>query len=109
MRRQLDRLAKEGIDVVRVPALPAATLAERLARVVDDRTAAVLVSAVVYTNAHILPSLKVTLEACERVGAELLGDAYHALNVVPFSLKKEGLGRAYVVGSGFKKFPLCPG
>ena len=90
IRRQLDRLAEEGIDVVKVPALPAATLAERLARVVDDRTAAVLVSAVLYTNAHIVPSLKVTLEACERVGAELLVDAYHALNVVPFSLKKEG-------------------
>jgi len=109
IRRQLDRLAEEGIDVVKVPALPAATLAERLARVVDDRTAAVLVSAVLYTNAHIVPSLKVTLEACERVGAELLVDAYHALNVVPFSLKKEGLERAYVVGGGYKYCQLGPG
>jgi len=84
-------------------------LAERLAQQVDDRTAAVLVSAVLYTNAHIVPNLRATLEACERHGAELLVDAYHALNVVPFSLKKEGLERAYVVGGGYKYCQLGPG
>src|SRR5438445_1171137 len=30
-------------------------------------------------------------EACERVGADLVVDAYHALNVVPFSLSEHGL------------------
>ena len=109
IRRQLDRLAEEGIEVVKVEAVPAATLAERLANVVDDRTAAVLVSAVLYTNAHIVPNLRAVLEVCERVGAELLVDAYHALNVVPFSLKKEGLERAYVVGGGYKYCQLGPG
>jgi kynureninase len=109
IRRQLDRLAEEGIEVVKVPALPAATLAERLAGVVDDRTAAVLVSAVLYTNAHIVANLRATLEACERVGAELLVDAYHALNVVPFSLKKEALQNAYIVGGGYKYCQLGPG
>jgi kynureninase len=109
IRRQLDRLAEEGVQLVKVVATPAATLAQRLADVVDDRTAAVLVSAVLYTNAHIVPNLRATLEACERVGAELLVDAYHALNVVPFSLKKEGLDRAYVVGGGYKYCQLGPG
>src|SRR5256714_6017762 len=109
IRRQLDRLAEEGIEVVKVVAMPAATLAERLARVVDDRTAAVLVSAVLYTNAHIVPNLRATLEACERVGAKLLVDAYHALNVVPFSIKKEALEQAYIVGGGYKYCQLGPG
>jgi len=109
IRRQLDRLAEEGIEVIKVPALPAATLAERLAISVDDRTAAVLVSAVLYTNAHVVPHLNVVQEACERVGAELLVDAYHALNVVPFSLIEEGLQRAYVVGGGYKYCQLGPG
>jgi len=109
IRRQLDRLAEEGIEVIKVPAMPAATLAERLAISVDDRTAAVLVSAVLYTNAHIVPNLRVVQEACERVGAELLVDAYHALNVVPFSLIAEGLQRAYVVGGGYKYCQLGPG
>ena len=109
IRRQLDRLAEEGIEVIKVPAMPAATLAERLAISVDDRTAAVLVSAVLYTNAHVVPHLHVVQEACERVGAELLVDAYHALNVVPFSLIEEGLQHAYVVGGGYKYCQLGPG
>ncbi len=109
IRRQLDRLSEEGIEVVKVVSGPAATLSERLAQEVDDHTAAVLVSAVVYTNAHIVPNLRATLEACERHGAELLIDAYHALNVVPFSLRKEGLERAYIVGGGYKYCQLGPG
>ncbi len=109
IRRQLDRLAEEGIEVVKVTALPAATLAERLANAVDDRTAAVLVSAVLYTNAHIVPNLKVVLAACQRVGAELLVDAYHALNVVPWTLRAEGLEGAYVVGGGYKYCQLGGG
>jgi kynureninase len=109
IRRQLDRLAEEGIEVVKLEAVPAATLADRLAGEVDDRTAGVLVSAVLYTNAHIVPNLRAVLEACERHGAELLVDAYHALNVVAFSLKKEGLERAYVVGGGYKYCQLGPG
>lgn len=82
----MGRLAEEGIEVIKVPAMPATTLAERLAISVDDGTAAVLVSSVLYENAHIVPNLRAVQEACERVGAELLVDAYHALNVVPFSL-----------------------
>jgi kynureninase len=109
IRRQLDRLAEEGIEVIKVPAMPASTLAERIAISVDDRTAAVLVSAVLYANAYIVPYLRAVQEACERVGAELLVDAYHALNVVPFSLIEEGLQRAYVVGGGYKYCQLGPG
>jgi len=109
IRRQLDRLAEAGIEVVKVAAEPAATLAERLAQKVDDRTAAVLVSAVLYTNAHIVPNLMATLSTCEQVGAELLVDAYHTLNAVPFSLPVEGLEGAYVVGGGYKYCQLGPG
>jgi len=109
IRRQLDRLAEEGIAVVKVPALPAATLAERLARAVDDRTAAVLVSAVLYENAHVVPNLAHLLEACRRLRAELLVDAYHALNVLPFSLRTERLAQAFVVGGGYKYCQLGEG
>jgi kynureninase len=109
IRRQLDRIAEEGIEVIKVPAAPVSSLAERIAVTVDDRTAAVLVSAVLYANAFIVPNLRAIQEACERVGAELLVDAYHALNVVPFSLIEEGLQRAYVVGGGYKYCQLGPG
>ena len=109
IRRQLDRLTEEGIAVVKVPALPAATLAERLARAVDDRTAAVLVSAVLYENAHIVPDLAGVLAACRRTGTHLLIDAYHALDVVPFTLRGAGLVEAFVVGGGYKYCQLGEG
>jgi kynureninase len=109
VRRQLDRLAEEGIAVVKLPSLPVATLAQRLARTVDDRTAAVLVSAVLYENAHIVPDLARVLAACRSAGAELLVDAYHALGVVPFSLRRDGLAEAFVVGGGYKYCQLGEG
>ena len=109
IRRQLDRLAEEGIEVVKVAALPAATLAERLARAVDDHTAGVLVSAVLYANAHVVPNLRTVLTASRRVGAELLVDAYHALNAIPWTLRAQGLEGAYVVGGGYKYCQLGGG
>src|SRR5688572_2563178 len=42
IRRQLDRLSEEGLEIVRIPEAPLATLAERLGDAVDDRTALVL-------------------------------------------------------------------
>jgi selenocysteine lyase/cysteine desulfurase len=109
LRRQLDRLAEAGVEVIRVPSRPAALVAERLGKMVTDRTAAVVVSAVLYENAHIVPHLGIALDACRRFGAELLVDAYHALNVVPFSLARERLEDAYVVGGGYKYCQLGEG
>ena len=109
VRRQLDRLAEAGIEVIRVPTRPAAQVSERLAKMVTDRTAAVIVSAVLYENAHIVPNLRLAVDACRRFGAEFLVDAYHALNVVPFSLVTEGLLDAYVVGGGYKYCQLGEG
>jgi kynureninase len=54
-----------------------------------------------------VPGLPHLAEACTRHGAELLIDAYHHLNVVPFSLA--GLERAYVVGGGYKYCQLGEG
>jgi kynureninase len=108
-RRQLDRLSEEGIAIVKVAALPAASLAQRLAARLDERTAAVVVSAVLYENAHIVPHLGDLLAACRRRGAELLIDAYHALNVVPFSIPAGHLDPAFVIGGGYKYCQLGEG
>jgi kynureninase len=102
LRRQLERLAEEGIDVVKVPARPVGELAGRLADAVDGRTAAVLVSSVLFETAEIVPGLDGVAHACARHGAELLVDAYHHLNVVPFDLAGLGLARAFVTGGGYK-------
>lgn len=109
IRRQLDRLEEEGIEVVRVSSQDVGTLAERLAAAVDDRTAAVLVSFVLFQNAAIVPGLAQVATACERHGAELLVDTYHAVNVVELDLHAEGLGGAYAVGGGYKYCQLGEG
>ena len=109
IRRQLDRLSEEAVEVVKVAALPASTLAERLISEVNDHTAAVLVSSVLFQNAHIVPGLGSVLEACESVGVELLVDAYHSTNVAPLSLAKERLGGAFVVGGGYKYMQMGEG
>ncbi len=109
IRRQLDRLTEESLEVVKVAVLPAATLAERLVDAVDGRTAAVLVSSVLFQNAHIVPGLDDVMEACRRVGAELFVDAYHQVNVVPFSIAREGLEQAFVVGGGYKYLQMGEG
>ena len=107
IRRLLDRLVEDGVEVVRVAAAPVETLAERLAGAVNDRVAAVLCSSVLFQSARIVPGLPHVAEACAKWGAELLIDAYHHLNVVPFNLT--GLGRAYVVGGGYKYCQLGEG
>lgn len=110
LRRQLDRFAESGlVEVVKLAAAPAATLAERVAAAVDGRTAAALVSSVQFTNSHVVPGLAVALDACRRAGAELLVDAYHQLNVVPCALGPDGLGEAFVVGGGYKYCQLGEG
>jgi kynureninase len=109
LRRQLARLAEAGVEVVRVSAAPAGTLAERLAAAVDGRTAAVLVSAVLFETSRIVPDLGSLAAACERGGVELLVDAYHALGVVPFSVRSHGLGPAWVTGGGYKYLQLGEG
>ena len=63
LRRQLDRFAETGVEVVKVPAEPVATLAERLAAAVDDRTALVAVSAVLFMSAKVVPDLAVLVPA----------------------------------------------
>lgn len=109
IRRQLDRLAEEPIEVVKVAALPAATLAGRLVAAVDERTSAVLTSHVLFQNAHIVPDLGRLSEMCESMGVELLVDAYHSTNVVPFSIQREGLECAFVVGGGYKYMQMGEG
>ena len=109
IRRQLDRLAEEGLTVVRVTESPLESLATRLSQAVDDRTAIVLVSAVFFDTGRIARGLADVAASCRRHGSRLLVDAYHALNVVPFALEAEGLGDAFVVGGGYKYCQLGEG
>jgi kynureninase len=108
-RRQLARLEEEGIDVLCVPTERADAIAPRLAGALDARTAAVLVSAVLYADARIVPGLGDLARACATAGVPLLVDAYHALNALPFELHAQGLESAFVVGGGYKYCQLGEG
>jgi kynureninase len=109
-RRQLDRLAEEPfITIVRVPARPVDTLAERLGEAVDDRTAGVIASSVLYETAETVSDLCAVARSCADKGADLLIDAYHHLNVVPFDITAMGLADAFVTGGGYKYCQLGEG
>ena len=109
-RRQLDRLGETGlVEVRKIPADPSAAIGERILATIDEHTAAVLLSSVLFTNAQIVPGLDAILEGCRHAGAELLIDAYHHLNVVPMSLAGDGLEDAFVVGGGYKYCELGEG
>ena len=108
VRRQLARLQEEGLEVVQVgavgsgPAAAPGAIAGAVIDAVDDRIAAVLMSSVLYRNSLIVDGLSEIAAACEHVGAELLVDAYHSINVAPFSVAGLGLEQAFVVGGGYK-------
>ena len=109
IRRLADRLDEAGLEIVRVHRDPVDSLAERLADATDDRTAAVLVSAVLFLDARIVPNLREIMARCATTGAELLVDVYHALGVTDFSLAAEGLEGAWVTGAGYKYVQLGEG
>lgn len=109
IRRQLDRLAETSLEIVKVPARPVDTLAERLAEQATPRTAAVLVSSVLFETAEVVPALSELASRCSASGVELLVDAYHHLNVVEFDIEALGLAAAFVVGGGYKYCQLGEG
>jgi kynureninase len=101
MRRQLDRLAEEAVEIVRVPVDPVDSLSERVAAEITPGTAAVMMSAVMFKDAAIVPHLSALMEK-SKYGVPILVDVYHALNVVPFDLESNGLQNAFIVGGGYK-------
>ena len=102
LHRQLARLAEEGVEVTFVPAEPADELASRLAGAITERTAALMVSTVLFETSTIVPSLAVAVEAAQRHGAEVLLDAYHAFCAVPFQVSHYGADPIFVTGGGYK-------
>ena len=107
MRRQLQRIQEEGVEIVWVPAHPVNSLPERMVAAIDLKTAAVMMSSVFFNSGQIAPDLGRIQEQCTRVGASFLLDVYHSLNVVPFEIA--GLESAFIVGGGYKYCQLGEG
>ena len=107
LRRQVDRLAEEGVEVVNIQSRPVDTLGDRVVSSLDRRTACVMLSSVLFETAEIVPGFETLAAACRRDGIPLLVDAYHHLNVVPFDLS--GLEDVFVTGGGYKYCQLGEG
>lgn len=107
LRRLTDRLAEEGLEIAKVSRTPAASISARLAERVDNRTAVVFVSSVLFQSGQIVPGIPELAAACREQGARLVIDAYHHLNVVPFSIT--GLEDTYILGGGYKYCQLGEG
>lgn len=103
LARQLQRLAEfNNIEVVQVSALPASDVVERIAAQINDKTLAVCVSSVNFITGHQALELDTLLPLCQKVGAELLVDAYLSVNVQHFSIEDYNFQQAFVVGGGAK-------
>ncbi len=109
IRRQLDRLSEEGIEIIKVPANPTSELIGKIIRHCDDKTTAVLISSVFFNTGQILSGIDELADYCNKKNIYLLVDAYHHLNIVPFSVKENNLHNAFIVGGGYKYCQLGEG
>lgn len=85
LRRQLSRLAEEGVRVDWVPSQPREGLADRLLAALVPGTALLAISAVLFDDAFVVPRLGEIAARAAEIGALVLVDAYHAFNVVPLA------------------------
>ncbi|MFT3770850.1 MAG: hypothetical protein QM820_35960 [Minicystis sp.] len=108
MRRQLARLAEEGVAVEWVASRPRETLADRVLEALVPGTAMLALSAVLFDDAYVVPRLGEIAARAVEVGAIVLIDAYHAFNVVPLAWgpAKESV---FAVAGGYKYAALGEG
>jgi len=98
LHRQLSRLEEEGLEVAWIAPEPFDTLTERLAAAVDERTAGLAFSTVLFETSALVPSLETAIDAARGVGASVLLDTYHAHGVIPFRLPED----VFATGGGYK-------
>lgn len=97
--RQLRRASElASLEVVFVESSPVETLAERVAAALDETTAGVLISCVMFGTSSIVPGIEALVERAELVGASVLVDGYHAFDAVSYRVPE----RAFFVAGGYK-------
>lgn len=102
-RRQFDRMSELAwIEIEKVDADPVDSLAARLSEGVDDRTAVVYVSHVLFQSGRIVSGLEGLAEVCAKHGSALMVDMYHSINVLDVSIESLGLESAFILGGGYK-------
>ncbi len=102
IRRQLDRLSEEDIEIIKIPSQPVSEVVEKIIKSSNEKTVAIYVSSVFFNSGIILPGLKELAEFCNEKEITLVLDAYHHLNIVPFSVEANKLQNAFITGGGYK-------
>lgn len=98
-------LADRGARVTRVPSADGLTMdPARIAEAIDEHTAVVAISGVIFKSAAVVDLVPV-IERAHAVGAPVLVDAYQWVGTVPLDVT--ALGVDYVVGGSVKY--LCGG
>ncbi|MFK7872740.1 MAG: aminotransferase class V-fold PLP-dependent enzyme [Oligoflexales bacterium] len=108
-RRQLNRLSEVGVDIHWIPIDPFSSFVERFLEAIDSQTSIVLLSKVLFESGRVIQRMDEVADRCLKKQADLVVDIYHALNVIDFDLKKEGLQHAYLLGGGYKYLQLGEG
>jgi kynureninase len=98
-------LARRGVEIVQVPAHDARTIREQdLVAAIDERTAAVAISHVLFRTSQVLDLAPIAARA-RQAGARTLIDAYQAVGTVPVDVT--ALGIDFLSGGSVKW--LCGG
>lgn len=109
VRRQLSRLAEEGLDIQIVSVEPLDTFARRFCQHITASTSAAILSHVFYETALVTPGVDTIAAHCIEHDCLFMLDIYHSLNVIPVSIKQLGLEQAYIIGGGYKYMQMGEG
>lgn len=102
MFRQLHRLEEEGLEIVRVPIHTDETFVQRILNEIDSQTSAIMLSHVYFESSLINSHLSEIAEAARSHKIPLIIDDYHGTNVVPLSIKNNGLEDCFILIGGYK-------
>lgn len=102
MKRQLRRLGEDHLHIVEVSHDSDQQLLEGIEKELDDQTAAVMISRIYFETAEINTKLTEIAKACRKAGVPLMIDDYHGTNVVPLSIRDEGLEDCFILIGGYK-------
>jgi kynureninase len=102
LSRQLARLSEVGLEVVKIPASVDESFVDNIRKNLDSKTSAVMISRVYFQSSLINPHLTEIAALCRQHGVPLVIDDYHGTNVVPLSIRNEGLEDAFILIGGYK-------
>ncbi len=102
LRRQLNRLAEDGLQVTIVPVQDGHDYARRFLEAVDKvRPHWAALSHVLFTTSRILHDLPAILAGLDARGVPVLVDTYHSFNALPLEVDSWP-GTVFVTGGGYK-------